>query len=462
MRPYSAILTDSFREALASRVLWTLLLVTTFLLAALAGFTLDERAAATISGGELRAPRELARRLRAADANSPAGRVWRLFPEETRAKIGRQLEEPAEQESLGALVAAFNRLLTERDLPGETAWPYERLNDEGRELRSTATAGLPADELARYNRLLLEAAFPEAIAPGRERELYVAFYGLEVPVGSMPLLRRDFLIRTAVGTISSFFLGYLGLFAGIIVTASVIPQTFEPGAIDLLLSKPVSRTGVYLSKFCGGCMFVLLNTAFLLGGLWLLVGLRHGVWIGSLPLCIPVFLFWFMVFYSVSALVGLIWRNAIVAITATIALWGFCALLSFVKNQVVEALILDPERLTIIVPSEKELFAAADTGQVYRWNEAAEHWDEILIPDDPRRWRAAGTGLPAGPLVDPTDGRVLTVQRTGRRWGGLFAGTSPLVHGLPNDRYRREEVAIAPTVRNSWPATARAASWRSA
>ena len=76
----------------------------------------------------------------------------------------------------------------------------------------------------------------------------------------MPPLRRRYLIRAAVGTISSFFLGYLGLFAGNIVTSNVIPQTFEPGAVDLLLSKPVNRIGCLSEKFLGGCLFVLLNT----------------------------------------------------------------------------------------------------------------------------------------------------------------------------------------------------------
>ena len=38
MRPYLAIIKDSFREALASRVLWVLLLLITFFLLALAPF----------------------------------------------------------------------------------------------------------------------------------------------------------------------------------------------------------------------------------------------------------------------------------------------------------------------------------------------------------------------------------------------------------------------------------------
>lgn len=448
MRPYFAILVDAFREALASRVLWVLLLISAVVLVGLAGFTLDERASATIYAGELLNPRDFAQALQRGGESgkpSPARRVWELFPEETRPKLSELLSKDADQETIILpLQAGLNRVLQSRELSSAGNWPLAALDAEGNELFNEGASQLPAVELARLNRLLLEAAFPRDIAPSRERELFVSYYGLEVPTGAMPPLRRDYLIRAAVGTISSFFLGYLGLFAGIIVTSNVIPQTFEPGAVDLLLSKPVNRMGVYISKFLGGCLFVLLNTTLLLGGMWLLTGLRHAVWIHSLVLCIPVFLFWFMVFFSISALVGLIWRNSIVAVCVTIGVWGLCAVLSFVKNQVIEAMILDPARLTRIVPAGSELFAAADTGQVLRWNAAAEHWDEILVPDDPRRWRATGTGLPAGPVYDPSSQRIDTVQRTGRRWNAWSGATTPLVSGAAKTQFRRIETNIAP------------------
>src|SRR5687767_1439647 len=45
MRPYLAVLKDSFREALASRVLWILLALTTLVLAAAAPIGLSEKPA---------------------------------------------------------------------------------------------------------------------------------------------------------------------------------------------------------------------------------------------------------------------------------------------------------------------------------------------------------------------------------------------------------------------------------
>ena len=69
-------------------------------------------------------------------------------------------------------------------------------------------------------------------------------------------------IKALLAGIIDFFVGTLGVFAAILVTASIIPHTFEAGAIDLLLSKPVSRSLLYLTKFFGGCAFIALNAGY--------------------------------------------------------------------------------------------------------------------------------------------------------------------------------------------------------
>lgn len=45
MRPYLAIIIDSFREALASRMLWILFILTTLLLAAISPLSMIEKRA---------------------------------------------------------------------------------------------------------------------------------------------------------------------------------------------------------------------------------------------------------------------------------------------------------------------------------------------------------------------------------------------------------------------------------
>src|SRR5690606_3275462 len=124
-----------------------------------------------------------------------------------------------------------------------------------------------------------------------------------------------------------------GVFVALLVTASIVPQMLDAGACDLLLSKPVSRPLLLLSKFLGGCAFILLCAAFLHGGLWLIAGLRFGIWNAGLLYSIPVFVFVFAIYYSVSAAAAMIWRNAVVSIVCAILFWAMCFTVGVAKSQ---------------------------------------------------------------------------------------------------------------------------------
>ena len=139
-------------------------------------------------------------------------------------------------------------------------------------------------------------------------------------------------------------LGVAGVFVAVLVTASMIPQTFEAGSVDLLLSKPISRSWLFLAKFVGGCAFIAINAAYFIGGLWLMLGLRFGLWNQRLLWAIPLYLFLFAIYYSVSALAGIVWRNAIVSVVMAVVFWFVCWTLG-TANTLVESISLNPRRI---------------------------------------------------------------------------------------------------------------------
>ncbi len=192
----------------------------------------------------------------------------------------------------------------------------------GKASQERGVANLSDEDLRRFNRLLINAAFPDYILPAPGKVLYATWFGyrLGTPLPFEPK-QLPLLVNFALAALTTFLAGILGVFIAILVTAPMVPQTFEPGAIDLLLSKPVSRSLLFLTKFFGASTFILLNSIYLIGGMWLIAGLRFDIWSGRLLLCIPVFLFLFVIYYSVSALTGVIWRNAIVSVCCTILFW---------------------------------------------------------------------------------------------------------------------------------------------
>ena len=101
-RPYFAIIEDSFREAIASRVLWILLTLTTGLLLGIALMGYRETLATQLAAGDITSNRLLIERLAAADREtetSPVRRIWTQMDDETKQLIllsAKQLRGEAE------------------------------------------------------------------------------------------------------------------------------------------------------------------------------------------------------------------------------------------------------------------------------------------------------------------------------------------------------------------------------
>lgn len=145
------------------------------------------------------------------------------------------------------------------------------------------------------------------------------FFGaVEVPV---PLMTLSAIIQFIGDWIIGAFGTAIIMFLSTIMTASFLPSMLSKGTVDLLLVKPIHRTSLFLYKFTGGLLFMFLNTAIIMGGIWLALGLQTGVWTNALLMCILIYTFQFAIFYAVSALAAVFTRSAIVAILGSVILW---------------------------------------------------------------------------------------------------------------------------------------------
>ncbi|MSR57274.1 MAG: ABC transporter permease [Planctomycetaceae bacterium] len=346
MRAYFAVLKDSFREALASRVLWILLIVTTVVLLLAAPMGLRE--------GPPPAPPTVA--------------------------------------------------------------------------QTTVTDPQTAD-----------STNPDA-AKAEPKALYMTYLGFDAPWKPFPISREQAtpILKMILVVIMNFFVGTLGVFTAILVTSSIIPQTYEPGAIDLLLSKPVSRSLLFLTKFAGGCAFIALIAAQFIVGLWLIMGLRFEMWNGRILLCIPIFLFLFAIYYSVSALAGVVWRNAIVSVVVSILFWVSCFVVGFTKG-LIEQLGINPNRIVKIIPAGEALLGVNEQGLTREWKAESTSWQEVFSSAT-QRAGPGGLMVPQpllGPIYDPQGDRLLAIQTPPRGGFSLF-GPSPTLHvGLRAEGWKR-------------------------
>ena len=107
-----------------------------------------------------------------------------------------------------------------------------------------------------------------------------------------------------------------------IITAFFIPNMLRKGTVDMLLAKPIHRTTLFIYKFIGGLTFMFLNTMVIVAGVWIVLGLRSDIWMPRFPLCLLIFTFQFAIFYGVSSLMAVLTRSPIVAILAAVTAWA--------------------------------------------------------------------------------------------------------------------------------------------
>jgi len=162
-----------------------------------------------------------------------------------------------------------------------------------------------------------------------------------------------------------------------LVTSSIIPDMLQPGSLHLLLSKPISRPLLLLSKFVGGCAFVFLCVLQLIVGLYLIAGLRLDLWNARLMWCIPVSVFSFAVFFSISLVAGLRWRSPILSIGVTTICGTFFLLVGFFGG-FSDAFVRGPDKLRGVSIVGDSLVAATSGGGLVRFDRPTNRWVEVI------------------------------------------------------------------------------------
>ncbi|WP_404307694.1 ABC transporter permease [Neorhodopirellula lusitana] len=430
LRPYWAIVVDSFHSALASRVLWAAMIAIWLLLASLAPIGLREdyttqfRWFDIYNGTRMKAM--LAQGIvDPASQTQPIGRLAAAMPDEMHRKLQRVGEGDEVRIRLTLLTEALNELIAsdaERDDKPDSAsqptpasepaseaepdaqtesapqaepapqdkpapedwydaeaWKSTLRLRELRELDDAEPGSLSPSLLERRARLRIEAALPGVFEARSARSALLTYAGLEFPTdfqvdrNQFETIFNQFVIPVLV----NWLLGLVLVFLGVLVTASIVPDMLQTGSLHLLLSKPVSRWALLVSKFVGGCAFVLLCVTQLVLGLYLIAALRLGVWNARILWCIPVALLIFAVFYSVSVLAGLKWRSAIISIAAAGALAAICVVVGIIGG-VVDARVVEPDRIASITVAGDDLFAVTGGSGVVRLNETTSSWDSII------------------------------------------------------------------------------------
>ena len=125
---------------------------------------------------------------------------------------------------------------------------------------------------------------------------------------------------TRAQAVIAMVLYFAGMALSVFASAGLVAAVFEPGRIELLLSKPVSRTHLLLGRYVGNLLVVAANVVYLVVGSWVIFGIKTGVWGWGFPLSSLCTIFTFSVMLAFIVLIGVLWDSSAIAIMATFAI----------------------------------------------------------------------------------------------------------------------------------------------
>jgi ABC-type transport system involved in multi-copper enzyme maturation permease subunit len=128
-------------------------------------------------------------------------------------------------------------------------------------------------------------------------------------------------VITGVQVVVASLLYPAGILLSVFATAGLVPGMMEPGTIDLLLSKAISRPALFLSRCLGAILVAGAHLIYLVGGLGLLLGLRTGMFRFGFLASALVMALYFACLYAWLALMGTLLRSTGASIMAVAALF---------------------------------------------------------------------------------------------------------------------------------------------
>ena len=142
----------------------------------------------------------------------------------------------------------------------------------------------------------------------------VTLFGREMNRGR--LVNVDLFVRQTLGGVAAFLFTF-GLFLSVLASAGLVPTVFEPGRIELLLSKPAGRSRILLGRYLGTLAVIAFNMLYLVLGVWLALGVKTGIWHPSFLVSALLAIFAFAVMLTVVLLVAVVSSSAVLATMIT-------------------------------------------------------------------------------------------------------------------------------------------------
>ena len=171
--------------------------------------------------------------------------------------------------------------------------------------------------------LVVLLVLPTFVLGAREEGLVILFGVKTVPWSEISWLvgsqhDPDLIVQRFQEAVVGGLAGTLGILFSIAATAFFVPRMLEKGAADVVFSRPIGRATLLAARYTAGVLFVALLSAALVIGMHLGLRFVSGRSDPAFLWTILTIVYVFALVHSVSLLVGVLTRNAVAALLATI------------------------------------------------------------------------------------------------------------------------------------------------
>jgi len=170
-------------------------------------------------------------------------------------------------------------------------------------------------------------------------QLSLAFGAIQLPLARDAYAAVHFLELILAGGVADT----LGLLIALVWTAGFLPSFLEGRSVSVLLAKPAGRWTLLLGKYLGVLIFVLMHATIFVGGTWLAIGARTGIWDAAYLLSIPLLLLHFCVFFSFSVLLAVLTHSTVACVFGSIVFWGLAWGMNYGRHALAAAEKVMPE-----------------------------------------------------------------------------------------------------------------------
>ena len=242
---------------------------------------------------------------------------------------------------------------------------------------------------------LLVGAF--AIVGINPKGLTILWWEFEIPQFNSTLIPPDVFYKVLFAALGvSFWLAWLATILALVSTSSIIPDMVSGGSIDILLSKPIGRVRLFLTRYVTALLFVTIQVTVFTVASFVVIGTRGGVWEPWILIAIPLVVVFFSYLYSVCALVGVLTRSTIASLLITILFWLLIfgvgsaeqvTLLGQTSSQMAleyaeedHEVAVEQGDPTMLGPAENQLISARENHETWATTHKVFYWLKVILP----------------------------------------------------------------------------------